>query len=166
MNIPHGLNKCLCVWILRCLYASIKETYKWNSFRWFFVLSRYMVSNLPMSSFIFLCKHETFGRRYLFKSKQIVRYICARWDPLLSLYVIFKRDKKRTKTYFSTLGLVFHYRAASNRYALTFPDAVRSCKENSGIIASPEQLQAAFEDGLDNCDAGWLSDRTVRWLPK
>ncbi|CAJ0960229.1 unnamed protein product [Ranitomeya imitator] len=78
-------------------------------------------------------------------------------------YDVICKAAKRKPLFYSFLGLVFHYRAASNRYALTFPDAVRSCEENSGVIASPEQLQAAFEDGLDNCDAGWLSDRTVRY---
>lgn len=59
--------------------------------------------------------------------------------------------------------MVFHYRAPHDRYALSFTDAKRVCIENSAAIATPGQLEATFADGYDNCDAGWLSDQTVRW---
>ncbi|XP_045410656.1 hyaluronan and proteoglycan link protein 4 [Lemur catta] len=60
-------------------------------------------------------------------------------------------------------GVVFPYHPRGGRYKLTFVEAQRACAEQDGILASAEQLHAAWRDGLDWCNAGWLRDGSVQY---
>lgn len=59
--------------------------------------------------------------------------------------------------------MVFPYHPRGGRYKLTFVEAQRACAEQDGILASAEQLHAAWRDGLDWCNAGWLRDGSVQY---
>ncbi|XP_068608840.1 hyaluronan and proteoglycan link protein 1 [Brachionichthys hirsutus] len=60
-------------------------------------------------------------------------------------------------------GVVFPYSPRLGRYNLNFHDAETACEDQDAVVASPEQLYDAWEDKMDWCNAGWLSDGTVQY---
>lgn len=86
--------------------------------------------------------------------------------PLMCLCRMIAQSMSRSRLHKSVVwgytGVVFHYRDASSRYAFTFERAREACEEIGAEIATPEQLLAAYQSGYEQCDAGWLSDHSVR----
>ncbi|XP_061531459.1 brevican core protein [Phycodurus eques] len=62
-------------------------------------------------------------------------------------------------------GLVFHLGESSRSpHDFTFERAYEACIKNGAQMATPEQLVAAYHSGYEHCHAGWLSDRSVRYV--
>lgn len=59
--------------------------------------------------------------------------------------------------------MVFPYQPPRGRYNLNFHAALRTCEEQDSALATFEQLFAAWEEGLDWCNAGWLADGTAQY---
>ncbi|XP_077353366.1 hyaluronan and proteoglycan link protein 1 isoform X3 [Festucalex cinctus] len=82
------------------------------------------------------------------------RYKCEVIDGLEDATAVVSLDLE---------GVVFPYSPRLGRYNLNFQDAERACREQDGVVASPEQLREAWRGGLDWCNAGWLSDGSVQY---
>uniref|UniRef100_A0A9J8AII0 Versican core protein-like n=1 Tax=Cyprinus carpio carpio TaxID=630221 RepID=A0A9J8AII0_CYPCA len=51
---------------------------------------------------------------------------------------------------------------APTPHKMTFDEAKAECESMNAELASPGQLHAAWRQGLDRCDYGWLSDGSAR----
>ncbi|KAG5274103.1 hypothetical protein AALO_G00159220 [Alosa alosa] len=60
-------------------------------------------------------------------------------------------------------GVVFPYYSSRGRYQMNFHEAKQVCEEQGATLATFDQLFAAWEEGLDWCNAGWLADGTAQY---
>lgn len=76
---------------------------------------------------------------------------------------VHKHTTNLTCIHFPFIGVVFPYYSERGRYFFNFLGAQQACMNQEATLATFEQLFAAWEDGLDWCNAGWLADGTVQY---
>lgn len=57
-------------------------------------------------------------------------------------------------------GKVFY---ATSPEKFTFQEAFDKCRSLGARLATTGELYLAWKDGMDECSAGWLADRSVRY---
>ncbi|CAH1781112.1 unnamed protein product [Owenia fusiformis] len=57
---------------------------------------------------------------------------------------------------------VYHIQSDAGKYMLSFTEAKALCESKGHRLATPDQLQAAYDLGLQVCKYGWVSDGTVQ----
>uniref|UniRef100_A0A8C2WW60 Link domain-containing protein n=1 Tax=Cyclopterus lumpus TaxID=8103 RepID=A0A8C2WW60_CYCLU len=77
-------------------------------------------------------------------------YFEAIWAVALATLLQYHAIEKPIAGVFSTEGF-------------TYDEAASSCQEHNAVLASTGELYAAWKIGFDNCHAGWLVDRSVRY---
>ncbi|XP_067328748.1 hyaluronan and proteoglycan link protein 2 [Anolis sagrei] len=60
-------------------------------------------------------------------------------------------------------GVVFPYQSSEGRYKFNYLDAKKACQEQDARLATYEQLQKAWSEGLDWCNAGWVLEGGVHY---
>ena len=66
----------------------------------------------------------------------------------------------KSSLYFPLFAGEVFYAPVNNK--MTLGEASAECRKRQSSLASPGQLHAAWRQGLDKCDYGWLSDGSVR----
>ncbi|XP_078585879.1 aggrecan core protein-like [Branchiostoma floridae x Branchiostoma japonicum] len=61
------------------------------------------------------------------------------------------------------LGRLFHVQSPAGRYKYDLDEARHACAEQGASLASYHHLYEAWQDGLERCACGWLSDGTARY---
>ena len=46
---------------------------------------------------------------------------------------------------------------------MTFESAAMACRSVGAKLASPDQMNAAYLAGMNQCNCGWINDRTARY---
>ena len=58
---------------------------------------------------------------------------------------------------------MYHFISPLGRYQYNHVEAIARCEGEGMAIATPAQLQVAWQNGLHACLCGWLSDGSVRY---